>query len=144
MRLRNLAPVAVLAAVALAGCGGSGGQSNAQQIRGVVNHFTVDAGQDHWDAACKLATGQERSAICGLAKAGGPLTAAQCSSVSATSVMGQECAASQAATAGLSAFTGLVIDKVVISGSSATVAFRGSSDVMTVNKQDGHWLVAEG
>jgi hypothetical protein len=58
--------------------------------------------------------------------------------VGANSVAGRACANSQGVPAALSTFTSLTISKVVISGSSATVAFNGSSEVMILGKQNGY------
>lgn len=96
----------------LAGCGG---QSNGQQIRNVVNDFTVDLGQGHASAACKLTTGQLRT-VCN--EGGVQLVASK-----------------------LGSFTSLTISKVVVQGSSATVAFNASSEVISLSKQNGKWLI---
>jgi hypothetical protein len=135
---RSVLTAAILATI-VAGCGG---QSDEQQVRSAVNHFTVGVGQGDWSAACKLATGQEHSTLCALAAAGGPLSPSQCSQVSPSSQAGQDCASSQATTSALSSFTSLTISKVVVSGQTATVAFSGSSEVMTLTKQNGNWLIA--
>jgi hypothetical protein len=58
--------------------------------------------------------------------------------VGANSVAGRACANSQGVPAALSTFTSLTISKVVISGSSATVAFNGSREVMILGKQNGY------
>lgn len=106
---------AVIATLVLAACGGSG-TSAAQQVRTVVNDFTVDIGQGKATAACGLTTGQLRS----LCNQGGV----------------------QDAINQLGSFTSLTISKVVVQGSNATVAFNGSSEVMTLAQRNGHWLVA--
>ena len=103
---------------------------------------SASLGQNHWAAACPLTTGRARSVCDSVSAGGGPgLTAAQCSSVSPSSEAGQACASNQAAMSALSAATSLTISKVVVSGSSATVAFNGSSEVMTLSKQNGKWLI---
>lgn len=101
--------VLALATAALAACGGS---SPEQQIRDVVNHFTVDVGQNQLSAACRLTTGQ---------------LAAACSSLPPGH---------------LASFTSLTISKVVVSGSSATVAFSGSSEVMSLARTGSGWRIS--
>jgi hypothetical protein len=137
----HIAAVMLVAAVLLAGCGSSAPpQSNEQQIRNVVNHFTVDAGQAGYKAACALTTGQMRASCAGLESLSGDL--AHCGQVSPASQAGQGCASLRSQASAMSSFTSLIIGKVVISGSSATVAFNGSSEVMTLSKQNGKWLIA--
>jgi hypothetical protein len=66
----------LVATVLLAGgCGSSAppAQTNEQQIRNVVNHFTVDAGQADYKAACALTTGQMRASCAGLESLSGDL-----------------------------------------------------------------------
>jgi hypothetical protein len=137
----HVAVVMLVAAVLLAGCGSSAPpQSNEQQVRNVVNHFTVDAGQADYKAACALTTGQVRASCAGLESLSSDF--AHCSQVSPTSQVGQGCASLKSEVRGMSSFTSLTISKVVISGSSATVAFNGSAEVMTLSKQGGKWLIA--
>jgi hypothetical protein len=102
----------LLALTLLAGCGASA--SDDQQIRGVVDHFTVAASEGD-PSACALTTGQLRMLCRGY--------------------LGQ-------AHGALSSLTGAAISKVVVSGSTATVAFANSSDIVTLEKSNGKWLVA--
>jgi hypothetical protein len=112
---------ALIVALLLAGCGGSR-QSNAQQVRGVISHFAADVGRNDWNAACSLVTGQIKT-ICREIKAAGPNS------------FGAKL---------LSSFSGMTISKVVVHGSAATVAFTGSSQVLKLTKQKGHWLITNG
>lgn len=137
MRLRTATAALVIAALAgllLAGCGG---QSDAQQVRNVVNQFTVEVG-NHNPAACSLMTPHFRA---GTAK----LTVLIQNSYSAKPDCGQVIRDSQqlgsAAPTGFGSFASLTISKVVITGSAATVAFAGSSEVVRLVKQNGNWLV---
>jgi hypothetical protein len=111
----------LIVALLLAGCGGSR-QSNAQQVRGVISHFAADVGRNDWTAACSLVTGQIKT-ICREIKAAGPNS------------FGAKL---------LSSFSGMTISKVVVHGSAATVAFTGSSQVLKLTKQKGHWLITNG
>jgi hypothetical protein len=132
---RLILPVAV--ALTLAGCGG---QSAEQQVRSVVNQFTVDIGQRGFGAGCALTTGQ-MLALCNQLRASGPApTAAECQGAG-NSVVGQACQAYQSAIGKLGSFTGLTISKIVIQGSSATVVL-GPSEVMTLQDQGGKWLIS--
>lgn len=111
--MRRVALLAVAMAV-LTGCGAGAGAS--EQVRNVVNQFTVEIGQGNAGAACRLTTG-ELLTIC---REGG----------------------AQLVVSRLGAFTSLTIDKVVILGSTATVAFAGSQEVMTLAERGGKWLVS--
>jgi hypothetical protein len=113
--------VAVIVALLLAGCGGSH-QSDAQQVRSVISHFAADAQRNDWNAACGLVTGQIQT-ICRDIKAAGP---------------------NSFASKLLSSFTAMTISKVVVHGSTATVAFSGSGQVLKLVRQKGRWLITNG
>jgi hypothetical protein len=93
---------------------GCGGQSDEQEIRSVVSHFFVDVAHGTVPAACRLTTGPLR----------------------------ELCNTTKGATAQLGAFPSLTISKVTISGSRATVTLVGSSEVATLRRRSGTWLIA--
>ena len=131
----------VAVALVVAGCGSSA-PSAQQQIRNVVDHYTVDIGQRDYPAACKLATGSALSDCQSFPDIAKLQAECQGEGTNTTSVLGQECATFQASQISIGNFTGLTISKVVVSGSTATVAFNASNEVMTLARKDGRWLIA--
>jgi hypothetical protein len=117
-RLFACCMAAALAALALAACGGGSGQSAEQQVRSVVNQFTVDLGGGNTSAACKLAAGTIKS----------------------------WCAqGTQSEIALLKSLETATISKVVISGDSATVLVNTGSagtERITLVNHGGSWLVS--
>lgn len=131
----------MLVALGVAGCGGSSSNSKpnpSQQVRTVVNDFTVELGQNQIRQACQLTTGKLGSTCTALT--GGP-TATECQGAG-NSQAGQACATYQQIKGALSKFTSLTISKVVVIGRQATVAFNASPEVMTLSEQKSRWLIS--
>ena len=131
---------------AVAACGGqSSGQSDDQQIRNVVDQFTVNIGQGHYSAACPLTTGNAHKDCVAFAGPYGPYSSfcKDEATNGAQSEAGQACISSQAQAQVVRSFTSLTVAKVVVTGSTATVTFSGSGgEVFNLAKSDGNWRIA--
>jgi hypothetical protein len=126
---------------AIAACGG---QSDDQQIRNVINQFTVNIGQGHYSAACPLSTGNAHKDCAAFAGPYGPdwSFCRDEATNGAQSQAGQACISLQLQARAVRSFTSLTVAKVVVSGSTATVTFNGSGgDVFNLAKSDGNWRI---
>jgi hypothetical protein len=126
---RTRSASALLVALALVGCGS---QTDQQQIRNVVNRFNVDAPASNWTDACPLTTGGFRS-LCRL------IATPTCPSTPEAAMLICDAGAQDAVR--LAGLNGLKIANVAISGSTATVTFQESTEVIKLRKTQAGWLI---
>jgi hypothetical protein len=129
--------IAIVTALLIAGCGGESGRSDEQQIRSVVNQFTVEVG-GHNPAACSLMTPRLRRAI---GQDVADLLNSYGAKPSCKRVIrsGPQQFAVPAPVG--SVYASFTISKIVIIGKTATVAFNGRNNVVRLVKTGGTWLV---
>lgn len=118
---------AITAALLVASCGS--GTSDSQQVRSLVNRFTIELGLSN-PAACNLMTPRFQDNLVQLSLTGAA-----------------DCAAAVQNTHEWLFLSSLKISKVDISGSKATVVFDphlqvgGGPEVASLSKQHDKWLV---
>lgn len=119
MRLRSLVPSALLVTTLLFGCGG-GGTSDEDQVRQVVDQFTAALAQRDGETAWSYLTDDLQQ------KYGDSSRVVSCASMLGANSVPES----------------LTISKATVTGTTATVAFQNSANVLNLTKVGDSWLIS--